>query len=921
MLRFAVYLSLIVPLLVIQYASASEPPAAPFSIAFFYASNPPIDELKAFDLVVVDPDTVGISPLVYNSSNSQFFAYVSVGEADPSRTWYKHINPDWLIADNNAWKSKVVDLSNPEWRTFFLDRVVEPLWEAGYRGFFLDTLDSYHLTKDSGRYPEMAAGLVQAIREIKKRHPEARLILNRGFEVMEQVKDVAFAVAAESLFQTADPVSGRYGSVTEKDRQWLLDRFAEVRKSGLPVISIDYVTPGNRSLARETAANIKKMDCIPWVADRALSSLGVGAVEVMPRKVLGLYNGDEWPDPVYANLHRLAAMPLNYLGYQVELQDLSQPLPTGILAGRYAGIVVWPNSDQSDTKNGLLNWIKRQIEHGVPVAFLDRFGFSPKLAGQLPGLEYRAILTPPKRLTVLHRNTSVIVEKEPQPVATQFVPLKLTAGEAQITIGSPDGKMSSDVVATTPWGGYALEPFVTMQAIGDQGARWVLDPFEFFRKALKLQPQPVPDTTTENGVRLLLTHIDADGFESRAEWPGGGYAAAELRERILKKYRIPTAFSVITSTLGDHGLYPDTAPGHQVEARAVFALPWIEAASHSFSHPYYWQNSEVAKQGHDIQYLPIQGYSFSLDDEIPGSIRFIEQNLLPPGKKVSLFQWSGDCTPGADALAVAGRTGTANINGGYTAVTESNKGFALVSPLGVEKGGHFQVFAPNQNENIYTNHWSGPFYGYRRVLETFRLTDAPRRLKPINIYYHVYSMTKTASWKALDEVYASVLSQKPFPVYPSEYVSKVLDFNQTVIARAGDAWLIRTADKLRQLRTPASAGYPDLAASRGVIGFYDHNDQRYVHLAPGGEAFLKLSDKPPGRAWLAAASARIDRFAWTPAGLNLSVTANSEGFIRFGNAEGCRLADNGRSVTLLQEGKEYTFSLVTGKHELELVCK
>jgi uncharacterized protein (TIGR01370 family) len=919
--RFVVNLFLIALLLAVQCLSAAASPAVPFSIAFFYAPKPPLDELKAFDLVVVDPDTVGISPGVYKSPHSQLFAYVSVGEADPNRIWYKQMNPRWLIADNLAWKSKVIDVSNPEWRAFFLDTVVEPLWQAGYRGFFLDTLDSYQLAKERERYPEMEAGLVITIREIKKRHPGARLVLNRGFEVLKQVTDVVFAVAAESLFQTVDPVSGRYGVVAEQDRQWLLNRFAEVQKSGLPVISIDYVDPGNRALARETAAKIKELGFIPWVTDKDIGSLGVGAVEVTPRKILGLYNGDEGPDPIYANLHRLAVMPLNYLGYQVELHDLARPLPAGIVAGRYAGIVVWPNSDHTDAKNVLSNWVKSQIQHGVPVAFLGRFGFSPLLAGQLPSLEYRAARTPPRQLSVLYRNPAILLEKESQPVAAQFVPLKITSGESLLTIGSPDGKQTSDAIAITPWGGYALEPFVTMPAISDQGARWILDPFEFLRQALKLQLQPAPDTTTENGVRLLLTHIDADGFESRAEWAGGGYAATELRERILKKYRIPTSFSVITSVLGDHGLFPDTAPTLQEEARAIFALPWIEAASHSFSHPFYWQNSEVARREYAVQYLPISGYTFSLDDEIPGSIRFIEHNLLPPGKKVSLFQWSGDCTPGGDALAVASKAGIATINGGYTAVTETSRGFALVSPLGVEKDGYFQVFAPNQNENIYTNHWSAPFYGYRRVLETFRLTDAPRRLKPINIYYHLFSMTKTASWKALDEVYTSVLAQKPFPIYASEYVNNVLDFNRTVIARTGDSWLIRNSGDLRELRLPIRAGYPDFAASRGVIGYSDHYDQRYIHLAPGGNAVLQLTDMPPARPWIAAASAKVNSFDWTQDGIRLSVTTQTEGSIRFGNAAGCRLIVNGQPVVLFQEGKERSFSLLTGKHELELVCK
>ena len=41
-------------------------------------------------------------------------------------------------------------------------------------------------------------------------------------------------------------------------------------------------------------------------------------------------------------------------------------------------------------------------------------------------------------------------------------------------------------------------------------ARWVIDPFAFLTQALQLPPMPVPDTTTENGRRLLLAHVDGD---------------------------------------------------------------------------------------------------------------------------------------------------------------------------------------------------------------------------------------------------------------------------------------------------------------------------------------------------------------------------------------------------------------------------
>ena len=86
-------------------------------------------------------------------------------------------------------------------------------------------------------------------------------------------------------------------------------------------------------------------------------------------------------------------------------------------------------------------------------------------------------------------------------------------------------------------------------------------------------------------------------------------------------------------------------------------------------------------------------------------------------------------------------------------------------------GGHTQIYAPAQNENVYTNLWRGPYYGFRRVIDYFRFTDSPRRLKPIGIYYHFYSGTKTAAIKALHDVYAWASQQETFPVSASEYAA------------------------------------------------------------------------------------------------------------------------------------------------------
>src|SRR2546427_737140 len=103
------------------------------------------------------------------------------------------------------------------------------------------------------------------------------------------------------------------------------------------------------------------------------------------------------------------------------------------------------------------------------------------------------------------------------------------------------------------------------------------------------------------------------------------------------------------------------------------------------------------------------------------------------------------------------------MNGGDTAITRSNPSLTEVRSWGLRKGGHLQIYAPVTNENIYTNLWHGPFYGFERVIETFEMTEAPRRLKAVDIYYHSYSASKQASIKALHRIYQWALAQRLNP--------------------------------------------------------------------------------------------------------------------------------------------------------------
>ncbi len=280
MLRLAAHVARVVifgALSSAAHAQASWGETSGPSVALFYGAHPPVARLREFDLAVVEPDS-GFDPLAHKSAHTAWFAYVSVGEVRPQRPYYAAIPKAWLAGSNDAWASTVIDQDAAGWPAFYVEHVIAPLWKRGYRGFFLDTLDSYQLiAKTDEARARQEAGLASVIRAIKARYPHAKLIFNRGFEILPQVHTLAYAVAFESLYRGWNQAQQRYIEVPQNDRDWLLAQAKTIRERyRLPVVSIDYCAPDDAECARHAAALISAAGLVPYVTDGALQTVGTG---------------------------------------------------------------------------------------------------------------------------------------------------------------------------------------------------------------------------------------------------------------------------------------------------------------------------------------------------------------------------------------------------------------------------------------------------------------------------------------------------------------------------------------------------------------------------------------------------------------------------------------------------------------------
>jgi hypothetical protein len=215
--------------------------------------------------------------------------------------------------------------------------------------------------------------------------------------------------------------------------------------------------------------------------------------------------------------------------------------------------------------------------------------------------------------------------------------------------------------------------------------------------------------------------------------------------------------------------------------------------------------------------------------------------------------------------------------------------------LGLQRSTGYQVFAPNQNENVYTNNWLGPFYGYERVIETFEFTESPRRLKPMDIYFHTYITTKAAGMKSLDKVFTYAMNQETTPVHVADYARKVLDFQDMAIARTATGWRVRGAKDLRTVRVPTSLGTPDVQMSKEVAGFNTHQGEIYTHLSDDS-AELVLTKAPNASVHLVSVNGRIEKFEPLPRGGRWRIEAYVPLKFTLADAEACQVSVAGRTL-------------------------
>lgn len=661
------------------------------SIGFYYNSVDSVRELINYQRIVVNPRSVTDRQIdTLHSADTQVFAYLSIGEY-PMKHLPGPIKSAALI-ENDSWKSHAMNLANDDWQQYLTGLAKEYI-ERDFDGLFLDTLDSYRLfSNDTSFVREQQVALISLINRFSRLGLNAKILVNRGFDILDKLDKPVDAVVAESLYFGYEPIEKQYYKTSKNDSIWLDKKLEPIKAGGTEVIVIDYVPSSNRQKQLTVAKKIFKKGFTPYVSDGQLKKLGTSVIVPIAKRILGFYDGN-LISRTKSGCHQLLSMPVEYLGYVPECMDVNQFDFSLIDITKYAAVILWLNDEQYSSMPKLQAWINITINE-MPFLFLGG------LPTDVSILEKLGI----KRLSHLTGKINIVKGSDWFNGATpRFSPFEFHAGwktvnpsaKSLIDIADQDNFRSS-LLINGPWGG-ALLSSTLIENIGSN-----IDPFKLIDSTLKLLLIPSANITTESGRRVITAHIDGDGFPSKASFPGQPYVSEVILENLLKKYNLPHTVSVIEGEIGARGLHFDQSEQMEEIARKIFKLPNIEAASHTFSHPFFWDLSSVKGEELHGKHLPIEGYELDYHNEIVNSSKYINQNLLPKNKKVKVLLWSGDAAPKEQVVKIAEDAGLLNVNGGNTYALNKSTYLKSVSPAIVWHPTGVQVYAPVLNENVYT---------------------------------------------------------------------------------------------------------------------------------------------------------------------------------------------------------------------------
>lgn len=266
------------------------------SFVCYYGDNQEeLQKTAGFDVAILESRKLTVTDIKrIQDSGVYVLGYVSIGETaelekgdgmgpEGSASYYFDSDGDGKPDRNPHWGSYYVDVASEVWQDRVLNELIhEVIIGKGCNGVFLDTVDTVDVR------PESRNSMIELIRKIRKKYPEIKIVINRGFSILSDIASVIDGLMYES-FTTAFNYETSSYTLNEPDLTIATSQLAvllnQIRKEYyFPVFALDYALPDQKDLLQKAYNRAWAFDFIPYVSVRNLDQIFLHEVKPQTRR-------------------------------------------------------------------------------------------------------------------------------------------------------------------------------------------------------------------------------------------------------------------------------------------------------------------------------------------------------------------------------------------------------------------------------------------------------------------------------------------------------------------------------------------------------------------------------------------------------------------------------------------------------------
>jgi uncharacterized protein (TIGR01370 family) len=240
--------------------------------------------LSDFALLVLDSDTH--PPLLSIAQRAArrptLLGYLALAEVSKERryaAWLRRqklllgANPDWPDA-------AYIDLRAKAWQRHVIEALIPGILAAGFDGVFLDTLDDAAELeeREPKHFRGMKSAAVELVQTIRRRFPQAKLMMNRGLALLPLLGGTLDMVLGESLLAAYDFATKSHDWVAPERYRAAAETLQEARRRhpALGLYTLDYWDPDDAAGVARIYATQRASGFVPYVATIGLDRIVSG---------------------------------------------------------------------------------------------------------------------------------------------------------------------------------------------------------------------------------------------------------------------------------------------------------------------------------------------------------------------------------------------------------------------------------------------------------------------------------------------------------------------------------------------------------------------------------------------------------------------------------------------------------------------